>query len=448
MSFSPEALRDRLVDRLTELEALSVTPDRYVIALSGGLDSIVLAHALAATRARHGKNLLALHVDHCLHEASPTWAEHCRKFAEQLDIEFELEQVAVDKEVGAGLEAAARDARYAALANHMTSRDWCLSAHHQDDQGETLLLNLLRGSGPAGLAAMRPLRRLGSGWLVRALLDVPRQELEDYAEMAGLRWIDDPSNKEEAFDRNFLRNRVLPVIAERWPHAAARFGRSAELAGDATDLLADLADLDLASLGAVPGRVPVAGLRAMPQIRQNNLLRRAAQVMGLAVPANAQLRAIRDELLAAREDAEPLVRWVGGEARRYRDVLYLLPPFAAASFADGQHVDADGLAVGPGMGRLRLVADDTRARQERVELPGLTARRRRGGEKIKPKGHGHTRKLKKLLQDEGVVPWWRDQLPLVYAGDELVAVADLWLADSAFAASGARIQWDERPNLY
>jgi tRNA(Ile)-lysidine synthase len=444
VSFSPEAL----IARLAELEQQLAAPGRYVIAMSGGLDSTVLANALAAARTEHGKALLIIHIDHGLHAASASWAEHCQAVAKQLGIEFLLEHVDVDVSTGTGTEAAARQARYAALAGHMTSSDWCLSAHHQDDQGETLLLNLLRGSGPAGLSGMRPLRRLGAGWLVRPLLDVPRQALLDYANSAKLAWIDDPGNEEERFDRNFLRKRVVPVFEERWPHAARKFSRSAELAGDASDLLADLADLDLDTMGATVDRLPLKGLGALPRNRQNNVLRRAARLTGLPTPAAAHLQAIQSELLVARDDAMPLVSWPGGEARRYREHVYLLPALDDVSFEDGQALDELGQVIGPGLGSVRLARGGGPGLSDALLQAGLTIRRRRGGEKIKLSGQQHTRKLKKLLQEEHVVPWWRDRLPLVYAGDELVAVADLWLADSACTSPGAVIHWDERPNLY
>ncbi len=444
MSCNAEAL----LTRLAELESLAASTDRYVIALSGGLDSTVLAHLLATTRSQHGKSLLAVHVDHQLHPESASWAAHCEAFAAKIAIDFASEVVCVDIDAGQGTEAAARDARYAALRKHVADGDWLLSAHHQDDQAETLLLNLLRGSGPAGVAAMQSIRKLGNSWLVRPLLGITRDELAAYAAGVDLDWIADPSNDDHGFDRNFLRKEVMPLLQSRWPGSVATLARSAELARDSANLLTELADLDHASIGGTGSRLPVDGLLKLSASRQRNLLRRVAQLAGLPTPAAAHLQQIVDELLPAREDAEPLVSWPGAEARRYRNTLYLLPSFAAAIFDCGQSLDTAAVTVGPGLGEILLVEDGGRGLSRDAVARGLTLHRRKGGEEIKPAGQTHTRKLKKLLQEEGIVPWRRDMLPLVYCGEDLVAVADLWIAADVVAENGLAIRWDGRPDLY
>ena len=444
MTFNAEVL----LQRLAELEELAPPPERYVVALSGGLDSTVLTHVLSTCRQQHGKSLAAIHIDHQLHVDSANWATHCRLFAEELGVDFLTEVVGVDAGAGKGPEAAARDARYAALLTHVVHGDWLLSAHHRNDQAETLLLNLLRGSGPAGVAAMRSIREFGDAWLARPLLDVSRDDLEAYAAAEGLRWIEDPSNDEQEFDRNFLRGDVLPLLQSRWPHASLKLARSASLARDAAGLLSELADLDIELMGAVSTRLPVSALLALSPSRQRNLLRRAIRTSGLPAPAASHLQAILEELLPAREDAEPLVNWPGAEARRYRDTLYLLPAAAVASFESGKELSGKGVRIGPGLGELSLVAGQGPGLSEATVAAGLGLRQREGGEEIRPVGQTHTRKLKKLLQEEGVVPWLRDQLPLVYSGDTLVAVADLWLADDAAAENGLQIHWQDRPQLY
>ncbi len=438
-----------LLRRLAELEGLTTTPPkRFLIALSGGLDSTVLAHMLSTTRQQHGHLLMAIHVDHRMQADSRSWARHCERFAAELDLEFACEVVSVDMDGGDGPEAAARDARYAALERHVADGDWLLGAHHEGDQAETLLLNLLRGSGPAGLAGMRAMRRFANGWLTRPLLGVSRDELVAYAAREKLNWIDDPSNEDRGYDRNFLRSDVLPRLNERWPHAAARLARSAELARDSSNLLTDLADLDLAAIGGVCNKLPVAALGALSPSRQKNLLRQAAQLCGLPAPAAVHLEAVLAQLLPAREDAEPLVSWPGGEARRYRNTLYLQATFRGASFASGQAFDAGGVLIGPGLGSLTLGPGAGPGLAETLLSRGLCLRRREGGEEIRLVGQSHTRKLKKLLQEKGVLPWLRDQLPLVYSGDTLVAVADLWIAADAVAENGPVIRWLDRPVLY
>ena len=445
MTFGPEVL----LERLDALETAANKPDRYVIALSGGLDSAVLAHALANTRERHGKSLLAVHVDHQLHPDSGRWNEHCRMLAISLGIEFVSEAVAVDVSAGVGLEAAAREARYEALAGHTGEGDWLLSAHHRNDQAETLLLNLMRGSGPAGLAGIGLFTQFSAGWLVRPLIDVSRSALQDYAERHDLRWVDDPSNDDLRFDRNYLRHDVLPALEQRWPGVVERLARSAALASEAAVMLDELAATDLGNIGERAARIDIAGLLTLPEARQRNLLRHAVRQAGLPVPGSAQLAAVLDTLVQAREDAQPLVAWPGAEARRYRGKLYLLPPQNAQDWPeDGVPLAATPVQLGPGMGRLRLAPGAARGISDAIVARGLRIRMRQGGEEIKLSGQTHTKKLKKLLQEKGVVPWMRDRLPLIYAGDQLVAVADVWIAAGAAGEPGSAVYWEDRPELH
>jgi tRNA(Ile)-lysidine synthase len=440
---------DVLLERLDALETAANKPRQYLVALSGGLDSTVLAHALAETRGQHGKRLLAIHVDHQLQAASSGWTDYCRELARRFGIEFIAERVAVDTTGGSGLEAAAREARYAALARHVGDGDWLLSAHHRNDQAETLLLNLMRGSGPAGLAGIGAVARFAAGWLVRPLIDVSRADLEAYAAARGLEWLDDPSNADPRFDRNYLRHEVLPALEQRWPGAVERIARSADLAGEAATMLEELAAIDLQGLGDRATRIDVEGLARLPEARQRNLLRHAIRRAGLPLPGAGRLATVIDSVLYAKPDAQPLVEWPGGELRRYRGRLYLLPPLGEAEWpSQGRPLTATPVSLGAGMGALQLVPDAPRGLSAATVGRGLRVRMRSGGEQIKPAGQAHTKKLKKLLQDEGVVPWMRDRLPLVFAGDELVAVADLWVAAGATSEPGTTVRWDGRPELY
>jgi tRNA(Ile)-lysidine synthase len=437
-----------LLERLDALETAGNRPDRYVIALSGGLDSTVLLHALAVTREHHGKALLAVHIDHRLQPDSASWSEYCRCLAAGVGIEIHVDTVTVDAAASGGLEAAAREARYAALARHVGDGDWLLSAHHRDDQAETLLLNLMRGSGPAGLAGIGQLSRFGAGWLVRPLIDIPRAALETYAAARDLRWVEDPSNEDLRFDRNYLRHEVLPAMEQRWEGISERLARSADLAAEAAAMLEELGEVDLQRTGNRATRIDVEGLLGLSEARQRNLLRYAVRRAGLPVPGAARLGAVLDDVLRAREDAQPLVAWQGAEIRRYRGKLYLLPPLRQTAWQPGQPFPGSPLALGPGMGSLRLAPDAARGLSDASVARGLSIRPREGGEKFKPMGHLHTKKLKKLLQEEGVVPWMRERLPLVYAGEQLVAVADLWVAAGAASEPGTAVCWDDRPELY
>lgn len=439
MTFNAESLQATLASL-----ADGQPPTRYLVAFSGGLDSSVLLHALAQLSE---VPLLALHVDHRLHEDSCRWAEHCRDFAQQLAVEYQQFVVEIDRDSGDSLEAAARDARYRVLGEQLQPGDSLLSAHHQDDQAETLMLNLLRGSGAAGLAGIGSVQPLGPGLLVRPLLEVSREELQAYAARHQLRWLEDPSNLDTQFDRNFLRREVMPLLQGRWPATTAQLAHSAVLAGEAAGMLEQLADADLVVLGS-PDRLEVAGLLALGDARARNVLRRAIQRLRLPSAPKRRLRQISQELLSAKADAEPMVCWPGAEVRRYREWLYILPAALASNSDRPAHLSVAYPAADLGdLGTLRLVTGNSPGIRRDLLEAGLELRFRRGGEALRPLGRGQTHKLKKLLQEAGVVPWMRGRIPLLFVGEQLVAVADIWLDDGCVEDLGYTVEWLGRPPL-
>lgn len=444
MAFNPE----QLLQQLSALQSAGVEPLRYVIAFSGGVDSTVLLHSLATTRAMHGKELLAVHVNHHLHEESDSWEQHCATTAARYEVQFEAHSVTVPVDSGESIEAAARDARYAVFRSIVNEQDWLLSAHHEDDQAETLLLNLMRGSGPAGIAGIGVKQEFAGGYLVRPLLGVSGTEIVAYARQQSLDWIDDPSNLDTRFDRNYLRQNLMPQLADRWPGLATRLSRSAALAGEANELLQALAEVDLLGLGS-PDRLRIRPLAELPAARQRNVIRHAIRLCGLIVPSAQVLGRVITEVLPAREDAQPLVQWQGGEIRRYRDHLYVLPGIAELQAPPAKHLLQGGEAVslGAGLGELQLRASAGIGINPKILAEGLEIRFRDGGEEICPIGHECTHKLKKLLQQSAVVPWMRDRIPLLYAQNELVAVGDLWIAAAYSAEKGFLVQWRDRPCL-
>jgi tRNA(Ile)-lysidine synthase len=437
-----------LHDRLLEYESVAGKPQRYIVAFSGGLDSTVLLHAMAANRAVNAVPLLAAHVDHGLHPASGDWEVQCRAVAESLGADYLSRKVQVSRSADGGPEAAAREARYAVLGSLMQQNEWLISAHHEHDQAETLLLNLLRGSGLTGIAGIAPLREFAGGYLVRPMLGVPASEIRAYADTHRLSWIDDPSNADTAYDRNYLRREILPALAARWPAVATRLGHSADLAAEASELLAELADMDIAASPA-PDRLDIRGLSLLSRARQRNLIRRAVQRVGLpAAPATRLYQAVH-ELIPARTDAQPLVAWPGGEFRRYRDHLYILAPMPDLEPCPQGLLRPDlAIDLGAGQGSLLLQGGEHGGIDRSVASKGLEIRYRRGGEEIALPGQAHRHKLKKLLQDEGVVPWMRERVPLLYAGERLAAVADLWVAAEFAAKDGYAVRWLNRPAIY
>ena len=443
MSFDSTQLQDRLLAL-----AADARPSRYVVAFSGGLDSSVLLHALQARTIDIATPVLALHVDHGLQSDAGEWEKHCRATAAAMDTDYKSLSIVVPQDSGLGLEAAARQTRYQALQQCMRAGDWLLSAHHQEDQAETLLLNLLRGSGLAGLAGIGEMQAFGPGFLVRPLLHVARKDLESYAALHGLNWLEDPSNVDRRFDRNFLRHEILPALAERWPSASSRLARSAELAAEAAMLLGELADDDL-HLSEQGGRLDIRALSALSDARQRNVLRRALRNAGLPSAPATRLRQILDELIPAKADAEPLVSWPGAEVRRYRNHIYLLPGPGEWAVPSEQALVIAGNTLDIGsLGQLRLKPDATPGIRADVVGEGLTVRFRTGGEEIRPVGHPCTHKLKKLLQQKGVVPWMRDKIPLLWSGSRLVAVGDLWIAAEVADKQGLGVEWRNHPPIF
>jgi tRNA(Ile)-lysidine synthase len=406
------------------------------VALSGGRDSSVLLHALAGLREAASWPLRAVHVNHGLQPAAGEWARHCGEFCTTLGVPLAVRQVVPLTDAGCGPEAAAREARYAALAAELRPGEWLLLAHHEDDQLETVLLHLLRGSGVSGLAGIPAGSEFAGGRLCRPLLGVSGADIAAYAQRHALVWIEDPSNADVALDRNFLRARVIPPLRQRWPTAARAAGRSARLAAEAADLLADLARIDAQAV--LQGEIiELAPFRALDAARQRNLLRWLIRQRGWPMPPEPRLAAGLQQLLAARPDRHPVLAWSGHSIRRFRERLYLVAGDPAVAPAAIRTWDGEGsLALGGLRGELRLQPATGAGLAGRILAGGLQLAFRNGGEALRGGGDAHHRSLKYLFQKHAVVPWMRNHIPLLYAGGELAAVADLWLADWALARPG------------
>lgn len=402
------------------------------VAYSGGLDSTVLLHALATAGVAR---LSALHVHHGLQAVADSWAERCAAQCEKLGVPFQLLRVKIEASDPAGPEAAARNARYAALAASMKSGDLLVTAHHQDDQAETVLLRLLRGTGIDGLAAMEPLRAFAPGQLWRPLLDVPRTAILAYAREQGLEWIEDPHNRDPRYARSWLRKEIVPRLQEQYPQASASLARAAKHAGQGAALLDELAQLDLDATRNEHG-LGVAKLLALSAARRANLLRHWLAGQGFAPPASAVIERLEREVLRARADASPLLHGGQYEFRRYRDSLVVMAPLPPAPKAAIAWDGAGALELPSGCGR--LLSSARRPLNLSIRFP-------RGGEKLKPQGDRHTRTLKHLFQEAGVPPWERERTPLIYRGDELLCVGDRW-PGAAWAAEQKRgrfrIRWE------
>lgn len=414
---------------------------RLLLGLSGGIDSVCLLHALKQTQPAHGLALGAIHVDHGLQPGSADWGSHCAALCAGLAIDYRAISIAGRPAAGASREAWAREVRYAAFETSLADGDLLLTAHHADDQAETFLLQALRGAGPHGLRGIAPLRRLGSGWLLRPLLGLPRAAIEAYAKRAGLRWIEDPSNADRAFDRNYLRHEIMPALARRWPRVRASLARVAEHQGLAAAQLDEIADRLIASAGAQAPRVlPLGVLADLEPELQGLVLRRWIRRSGFPPADSRHLERMQRCVLGAGTDRDACVRWQGVELRRYRDLLYLrrapMPPppeFTAVWDLPAPLALPWGrLSARPAEGAGLSVA--------RLSGQAITVRLRRGGERCRPVGRAHSQTLKRLLQSHGVPAWERPRLPLVFVAEELSAVAGLWICGS-YAAAGDEPAW-------
>lgn len=435
------------------LSELSGAPQIY-IAYSGGLDSSVLLDAASAELPR--EKLRAVHINHHLSPNSDYWQEHCRQVCALLAIPFIHHQLRIEA-TGEGLEQAARRGRYDYFQALLQPGDFLLMAHHQDDQVETLIYRMLRGSGPKGLAGIPAARPLGEGQLLRPLLGYSRQHLETYAADKNLRWIHDESNDGTTFDRNYLRHEVIPAIAKRWPDYRQRLVRSAGQCAKANRLLVERAEQDLVAADRRSERlgasIDLAAFMGLSEPRQHNLLREWVAFEGLAPFGVHTLNAVMTDLVRAREDAAPRVSWRGGQFRRFRNRLFLLPPQPwglAAPESGNCRVDVlpvaglanplplgDGfeLQFAPGQGGNALRVQPT----DKIEI-----RFRQGGERCRPLGRSGSAPLKKLFQEYGLEPWLRNLAPLVYINGGLAAVADLFVCAGCGCDPGevgVRVHW-------
>lgn len=393
--------------------------DRLVAALSGGADSVLLLHVLRKLSVAHGFHLSALHVNHGISPNADGWQAFCEQLCEAWGIRFDVKRVVVERGGGEGLEAAARRARYDAFAEF--DAEWLVLAHHRNDQAETLLFNLLRGTGVSGAAAM-PMVRAFPGRtglrVLRPLLEVTREEIEACARSEGLSWIEDESNADVRYSRNFLRHRIFPLLRERFPGCDAALARAAAHFAEGDVLLSQLAEID-AGNALREGRIQVAELCRLDEARARNLLRHVLKSAGIAMPDSARLHEAVRQTCHAAADRQVRIDLGQCQLTRYRGELWLAPAMLKPGAIDwhgesaltwGQDTLRFGRTESGGIGLDRLAGKPVR-----ILL-------RRGGERFQPNVRRPRRELKKLLQEHGVPPWQREIMPLLWCGEELVWV--------------------------
>lgn len=423
----------------------------YVVAYSGGVDSHVLLHLLAERRDVLRAPLMAVHVDHGIQSESVAWQKHCASVCRQLDVPFHALQTNGAAAPGESPEAAARSARYRVLEAWLPEDAVLLTGQHREDQAETLLLQLFRGAGPRGLSAMPAGRPLGRGRVLRPLLDITRAEILARAEEHALEWVEDPSNADTRYDRNLLRQTLLPQLRSRWPGLTHVLARAAQLQSEQAELADELAAIDFSGCCSADGeRLRQAGLMALSPVRQSNLLRYWIHRQGFVMPSQAVLARIREEMLFSRDDARPVVQWGNSEMRRYRGELYLMPVLPAHDTGQCFHWDLKK--------NLRLdtaggILSATPVTGKGLHLPEATGcvdvRFRSGGESLRLPGTRHHRTLKNLLQEHAVPDWERERLPLLYSGQTLVAVPGIAVCEGFQAQPGQAgflLNWSRHRN--
>jgi len=471
----PDLLRE---SALSERVAAGIAPllpagSSILTGLSGGVDSVVLLHLLHQLAPRHSWRLSALHVHHGLSPNAGLWADFCAGLCARLTIPLHIEQVDIAPLRAQGIEAAARRLRHAAFAAQPC--DFVALAHHADDQVETLLLQLLRGAGVRGASAMpvlsqskRPLfvgdtvagrvltRHVGlkpdlrsnglsglknacMGSIVRPLLRCSRREILDYAEAHELQWIEDESNADDSYPRNFLRHRLLPLLGEKFPAYRDTLARSAQHFAEAGGLLDELARMDAAE-SISENTLSVATIKALSLSRAKNLLRYFLYQLGAPMPQTVQLDDMVHQLCAAREDAAVCLRFAGGawQLRRYQGRVHALR--AQGEFDSNLRLSWRGEAelAWSALGSCIEFRQGIGQGVSLAKLQGaeISVRLRQGGETLRPFAHAATRTLKNLLQEHHVPPWQRDRLPLLYCGDVLVCVPGVAIAAEYQAEKG------------
>ena len=443
---TPGELRDYV---LTVIHANTSRGGKLCVGLSGGRDSVVLLHALASLGAALDRQLSAIHVNHQISPHADSWAEFCAQLCARLAVPLQIERVTVARHTGKGIEASARDARYKIF--HNVDAGAVLLAHHLDDQAETILLQALRGAGLRGIRGMPLVRKTdqtNQPKILRPLLDVPREILIQYAKVNNLQWIEDESNADTHYTRNFLRHDVVPHLEKRMPHYRHSLSRLASHASEAQLLIDELAEFDLQAARTTNG-LRLATLRALTLPRLKNALRYHLIGCGLSTPTSRQLEEIVDQLLRHDSDSKTKVRW--GDAMLYchRDTIYF--EVATQPIAETFHHIWRGeknISLGNGLGCLSFeAAVGEGVSQQKLTSADVTIRSRRGGERFQPNPKRPRRTLKNLLHEAGVPVWERARLPLIFCGEQLVWVPEIGV-EYGFAADegepGWTITW--RPN--
>ena len=411
----------------------------FQVALSGGLDSMVLLHLFARLREQVASvQVCAHHIHHGLSDNAGDWRDFCQQACAALNIDFTCTHVNLQKKTRTSLEGLAREKRYASLVGAMSDNSYLVSAHHQDDQLETVLLALKRGSGNTGLQGIRSKQALTTGYLIRPLLNFSRAQLEKYACHYQLKWIEDESNTDQSFDRNFIRHTITPLLKNRWPAIARTVSRSASICQEQQQLLNEVAELDFSLCVYDPDDITVVNINALKSLstaRVNNVLRYWFKLNNLQYPSVKQLLSLWCDVVLATDNATPKIPFEGLMLRRYRECLYLVE--------EHSNIILGNPVVWQGQSKMSLLGGT-------INLNFSLSNENNHGLKISqnslveiyfrtqfsakltctPIGRNGSRSIKKLLHEYNIPPWRRDTIPFVFINGELKQAVGLWLCET------------------
>lgn len=410
---------------------------RLTVAFSGGVDSHVLLHQLAQLHQPDDVIVLdAIYINHNLSAYSEDWGVHCETICKSLDIPYKQINVQAKALAGESPEEKARLVRYQAFESEMQINHWLLTAQHQEDQAETLLLQLLRGSGADGLAAMPFKRTLGSGMHYRPLLKISKEQIVTFANENTLQWIDDPSNQDQNIARNYLRHTIMPALKSKWPETTSMLSRSSNWLAESSNLMEEIAEQDYQLCKSDYQSLKITELNQLSLSHQKNLLRYWFHLLGLQRPGVEKLNVIFEEIIGAREDANPCLNWQGISIRRYQNKLYITATLSDIDTSWQMNWDLNSaLNLSDNWASITSMKVAEGGLSNKLLGQVLTVKVRSGGEHCHPVERSKSRSLKKLFHEYSVPPWLRDRWPLLYLGERLIAVPGLFICKGFEAQS-------------